>query len=93
MLPMFPLGRVLMTQGVSALARDGLFDPLDLLLRHVTCDWGDICAEDKRTNDAALLPRTQARLLSVYTVTPEVTIWIITEHDRSVTTLLLPSDY
>jgi hypothetical protein len=90
---MFPLGRVLMTRGVSELASGGVFDPLELVRRHVTCDWGDICSNDKSLNDAALLPSSQARVHSAYNVADKVTIWIITEHDRSATTLLLPTEY
>jgi len=61
-----------------------------LLERHRSGDWGDLCAEDAEANDAAV--KHGGRLLSSYKVGEEV-VWIITESDRSVTTLLLPEDY
>ncbi len=60
------------------------------LARHLCGDWGDVDAEDRASNDATLTGGD--RLLSVYNRGSD-TLWIITEHDRSVTTLLLPSDY
>lgn len=62
----------------------------DLLERHRTGDWGNLDAEDAAANDAAV--KHGGRLLSSYKVGEEV-VWIITESDRSVTTLLLPEDY
>ena len=63
---------------------------LGLLDRHVHGDWGDICEEDRGLNEAAIL--NGDRLMSVYK-DGELTVWIITEADRSVTTVLLPEDY
>jgi hypothetical protein len=65
-----------------------------LLTRHLTGDWGDVDEEDKALNDCAL--ETGTRLISAYHIGDSqdpVKIWIITEADRSVTTLLLPSEY
>jgi len=62
----------------------------NLLERHRTGDWGNLDAEDAAANDAAV--KHGGRLLSSYKVGEEV-VWIITESDRSVTTLLLPEDY
>ncbi len=59
--------------------------------RHMSCDWGDVCKEDWRQNDWAL--KNAERLLSVYHSSDGTKFWIITEWDRSVTTILLPSDY
>lgn len=84
----FPLGDVVMTPGVMDLSVAGT---LDCLRRHETGDWGDLGPEDKATNDIALQGQG-GRLLSAYTVDEEK-IWIITEADRSVTTILLPSEY
>ena len=53
-------------------------------------DWGDVCEEDRESNEEALL--MQLRILSSYNFSKDK-IWIITEADRSVTTILLPSDY
>lgn len=93
--PLFELGQVVATRSVIDL---GI--PMDviasLLTRHVTGDWGEIDEEDRRANDAAVLPENHARIMSVYTVVhagEPVVLWIITEHDRSVTTILRPDDY
>jgi len=61
------------------------------LLRHVFGDWGEVCEEDRRENDLSL--REGFRLLSVYTTSTGTKFWIITEADRSVTTVLMPEDY
>jgi hypothetical protein len=85
----FPLGNLYMTPGVQA----GI-PPSELLRamrRHAAGDWGDLGAEDKRSNDAAL--KTGGRLLSAYHATDGTKFWIITEADRSVTTALLPDEY
>jgi len=64
---------------------------LNSLLRHLTGDWGDVCEEDRWANDWAL--RRNGRLLSVYHSSDQTKFWIITESDRSVTTVLMPEDY
>jgi len=64
--------------------------PFDLLARHAAGDWGELCAFDHRQNELAL--RYGYRVLSSYDV-PAGRVWIITEADRSVTTILLPEDY
>ncbi len=64
---------------------------LTALARHLCGDWGDVDQEDRQANERAL--REGARLLSVYHTADCVTFWIITEADRSVTTILLPDDY
>lgn len=87
----FRLGHIVVTAGVDALVQSGALNPVPYLLRHAVGDWGDVCEEDRRTNDNAL--KQGDRLLSSYQITPTVTLWIITEWDRSVTTLLLPSEY
>jgi len=61
-----------------------------LLLKHSTGDWGTVDAEDKKANDDAV--KHGGRLLSAYQI-GEIKVWIITEWDRSVTTVLLPEDY
>jgi hypothetical protein len=62
----------------------------DYLTRHATGDWGDLCAFDRRQNEIAL--RDGYRILSSYDF-PAGRVWIITEADRSVTTILLPEEY
>ena len=64
---------------------------LQSLNRFLVGDWGDCDPEDRRTNDRALI--NGGRLLAVYSWGEDRQLWIITEADRSVTTLLLPSDY
>jgi hypothetical protein len=61
------------------------------LQRHVIGDWGELDEEDKKANDQALL--VGERLLSAYQSVTGIKFWIITEADRSVTTVLLPEDY
>lgn len=91
----FALGRVVATRGALALLNAHGVTPLDLLARHASGhDWGDICAEDAAANDQALMHGD--RLLSCYTLVPGVAdarVWIITEWDRSVTTVLRPDEY
>lgn len=69
---------------------DILRETAKLLARHRSGDWGDTGAEDAAMNDQALINRT--RLMSVYQLLG-FRVWIITEADRSVTTVLLPEDY
>jgi len=89
--PVIPMGRLVATRGVDELVRQGQLNPIPYLRRHLTVDWGDVCDSDRRSNNAAL--RREERLLSSYQVTPTLKLWIITEWDRSVTTLLLPHEY
>jgi len=63
----------------------------ELLKRHAYGDWGEMEEEDKRTNDDAL--NEGGRLFSAYTLSTGERLWIITEADRSTTTLLLPMEY
>ena len=87
----FPLGRVDMTSGVHAIVQGGNLNPATYLRRHATGDWGDLCADDKQLNDQSI--QGEGRLFSSYEITDQFKLWIITEWDRSVTTLLLPSEY
>lgn len=88
---LFPLGRLTATPGAMDLLA-GLSDEEvgRLVRRHVTGDWGELDDDDKAANDAAV--RDERRIVSAYKI-GEATIWIITEWDRSATTLLLPEDY
>ena len=61
------------------------------LWRHQNCDWGDVSPQDKWSNDRAV--KGGERLLSIYHSKDGIKFWIITEADRSSTTLLLPADY
>ena len=85
------LGRLVATpDALEALAESGQ-SPEEFLQRHAAQDWGEICKEDRRLNDLALVEGD--RLLSSYRTKKNVVIWIITEWDRSVTTILLPENY
>ena len=86
----FETGEFYITAGVDALVKDNRVELLQLLARHMNGDWGDVCEEDKQSNNEALLHGN--RLLSSYSLCNE-TVWIITEADRSATTILLPSEY
>jgi hypothetical protein len=87
MQPRFPLGKIYATPGALALE----VDLANYLRRHHCGDWGDeLCSEDKEANEHSLKDGT--RLLSRF-ATPGGSIYIITEHDRSMTTILLPSEY
>lgn len=87
---LFALGQVVSTRNALALAEKEKIDLMALLLRHQHGDWGDICEEDRESNEAALT--MQSRIMSSYRFA-EDSIWMVTEADRSVTTILLPSDY
>lgn len=86
---LFPLGQLLITAAANAtLAPEDVYDGL---IRHANGEWGDLDDEDRQSNEDAL--RTGQRLLSAYRDRNGVKFWIITEWDRSVTTVLLPDDY
>ena len=85
----FSLGRLVATpNAINALTHD---DTLNAINRHRSGDWGDVCEEDRQANDRALLEGT--RMLSAYHSVKGVKFWIVTEVDRSATTVLLPEDY
>ncbi len=86
----FPLGRVVATPGALRLLEETGEDPLLLLARHQAGDWGELDEQDRREN--ALSLRHGWRLVSRYPV-GEGVVWIITEADRSYTTILLPEEY
>lgn len=90
--PVLQLGNVVATPGALALLGNAGIAPTQLLNRHLFGDWGVVDAEDWKLNDASVRPESQARVLSVYTVGDQQ-IWVITEADRSVTTILLPEEY
>jgi hypothetical protein len=85
-----PLGRVVATPGALKLLTEAREHPFNYLARHATGDWGELCAFDRRQNEIAL--RDGYRILSSYDF-PAGRVWIITEADRSITTILLPEEY
>ncbi|OPA89720.1 hypothetical protein BFW86_14310 [Pseudomonas fluorescens] len=89
----FEQGALMVTAGVHTLIEQGLLDFHSYLNRHLSGDWGEICNEDRLSNEQAL--QYGERLFSAYEIDAggQTKLWIITERDRSLTTLLLPSEY
>lgn len=88
----FSLGTVVGTPGALKEIKNALQAPSDFLARHMRSDWGDVDEFDKAKNDSALR-FCNGRLFSSYLTHLDVKIWVITEADRSSTTILLPSEY
>ena len=87
----FSLGQVVSTPGaLDALARAGQ-EPWGFIGRHVVGDWGELDEQDRRENELSV--KEGFRILSAYTLSDGTKIWIITEADRSATTILLPEEY
>jgi len=89
---LFSLGQIVATPGaLAALEKTGQ-TPLDFLSRHVRGDWGELDEHDRKENELSL--KRGFRLLSSYRLSSgDTKVWVITEADRSVTTLLLPDEY
>jgi len=85
----FQLGRTVITR--NALERLRNEDVQEALGRHAAGDWGDVCPEDQQENELSL--EKGFRLLSVYRSKAGEKFWVITEADRSATTILMPEDY
>ena len=88
---LFALGNVVATPGALDLLDRAATNAAELLLRHQSGDWGNVPPDDAKENLRAIL--YGGRLLSSYTLNDNEKLWIITEADRSVTTLLLPQEY
>lgn len=85
----FEIGQIVITHGAdSCLTQD---DVLKALVRHMAGDWGELSDHDQEANEEAL--QHGLRLLSRYVASAGKVFWIITEHDRSATTILLPEEY
>ncbi|MCB5195689.1 hypothetical protein [Deefgea salmonis] len=87
----FSLGQTVATPSALTALDQAAVNALTLLLRHQTGDWGNLPAEDWQSNEDAV--KHGWRILSNYPLTTGERIWIITEADRSSTTLLLPEEY
>jgi hypothetical protein len=85
----FELGALLVTPAAKEVIP--YHEILQAVSRHVTGDWGDVSKEDAKLNDQAL--KEGGRLFSVYTSSNGIRFYVITEADRSVTTVLLPDEY
>jgi len=92
--PLFPLGRVVATTAVLRMAEEHGIDLSLCLSRHMVGDWGTVCDDDKAVNEEAV--REGYRILSSYGERGpdgDLRVWVITEADRSSTTILRPADY
>lgn len=89
--PLFDLGQLVATPGaLAALEKTGQ-TPMEFVSRHVTGDWGELPEEDRKENQFSL--EKGFRLLSSYRTDANEVVWVITEANRSHTTLLLPEEY
>jgi len=85
------LGRVVITPGALGALEEARESALGYLARHAGRDYGEIPPEDWEENEFSI--KNELRVLSAYSLRTGVKIWIITEADRSVTTILLPEEY
>jgi len=88
---LFPLGRIVATPGALSALQKAEQEPREFLDRHGNGDWGEVPEEDKQENEFSV--QRGFRILSAYTTSAGDTIWLLTEADRSFTTILLPSEY
>lgn len=88
---LFPLGRIVATPGALEVLAAASVDSAALLARHAVGDWGELSEADWQENEFSL--NNGFRLLSSYRLPDGTKVWLITEADRSATTLLLPSEY
>lgn len=84
-------GEIVITPGATEALYKTKTPPSSLLQRHAACDWGNLEKEDKKLNDEAV--KNGGRILSAYLLKDKTKLWIITEADRSSTTILLPEEY
>jgi hypothetical protein len=91
MKPLFEMGHITGTPAALDAMEYAEVIPENLLRRHVSGNWGDVSEEDAKENDFSV--KHGFRILSSYKLDTGVTIWIITEADRSATTFLLSSEY
>jgi hypothetical protein len=91
MTPKFPLGRLVATPGALRAIKEAGNTPQQFLARHQQGDWGDLDDHDRRENEWSI--GNGCRLLSAYQLSDDSKIWVITEADRSATTILLPEEY
>ncbi|MDN7482253.1 hypothetical protein QZM38_15580 [Burkholderia orbicola] len=89
--PRFKLGRIFATPAALQVIADARVSIIDLLIRHMRGDWGDLSESDRQQNELSI--EAGLRLLSSYVLANGQTVWVITEWDRSSTTFLLPGDY
>ena len=89
--PRFKPGRILATPGALEVIADAQVSIIDLLIRHLRGDWGDLPDSDRQQNEQAVT--AGQRIVSNYVLPGGRTVWLITEADRFATTFLLPGEY
>ncbi len=87
----FKLGKIVISTGAKGMLDGKCISATSFLQRHHNCDWSDMCAEDRKLNEAAIRNK-QRGIFSIYKIGAQQ-LYIITEFSRSVTTLLLNSEY
>lgn len=87
----FPLGRLYLTQGAIEALEDASQSPQEFISRHARLERGELCDEDHRENQFSV--DKPLRIFSAFKTANGIKIWIISEADRSATTILLPSEY
>ena len=88
---LFPLGQIVATPGALEILDQYAINAMDLIKRHQSGDWGNVPPSDAEENMRSI--KNGWRILSSYAISDDQNLWIITEADRSVTTLLLPEEY
>jgi len=88
---LFPLGQIVATPGALEALEASQQSPAEFLARHARGDWGELSADDIAENEFSL--KNGFRLLSSYCTATGQKLWVITEEDRSLTTLLVPDEY
>jgi len=88
---LFDLGQTVMTIGAREALKESNQTANEFLSRHQIGDWGLVCADDRRENDLSV--KESFRILSTYKTSEGEKLWIITEADRCLSTILLPSEY
>ena len=91
MQPKFLLAQIVATPGALAALAEAGHAPLEFISQHVAGDWGELDEQNRRENELSV--KEGFRILSAYTLSDGTKIWIITEADRSATTILLPEEY
>ena len=89
--PKFPLGRLLATPGALRALEESGESAATFFARHAKGDWGEVCTEDRAENELAL--EKGFRIMSVYRTGKGEKLWLITEQDRSSSTILTPTEY
>ena len=88
---LFPLGQIFLTVGAREALEESNQSAVEFLAKHSTGNWGDVCREDAEENDFSV--KEEFRILSAYKTEKGEKLYVITEWDRSITTILLISEY